>query len=227
MENNINVVFFDLFFTLITPKYNSLKNENDVLKLTIDEWEKFAEDEELYFERAIGNELNPKKIIESIIRKMNIDIDDSDTNEILKLREERLKRALIDVDSTVLDVLSHIKNSGKKICLISNADIIDVMHWSNSPLSKFFDDKIFSYEVGYLKPQSEIYKLALKKMNVTPKECIFIGDGGSDELKGAKELGMKTILTSYLLKRQENQLSSLKNFADYHIEDFSELKNIL
>lgn len=61
------------------------------------------------------------------------------------------------------------------------------MHWNKSPLSKLFDDTIFSYEVGYLKPQTEIYEIALKKMNVNSEGCIFIGDGGSDELRGAKK----------------------------------------
>lgn len=34
MNNNIEVVFFDLFFTLITPKYNNGRNENDVLGIS-------------------------------------------------------------------------------------------------------------------------------------------------------------------------------------------------
>jgi putative hydrolase of the HAD superfamily len=64
-------------------------------------------------------------------------------------------------------------------------------------------------------------------LNVKPEECIFIGDGGSDELKGAKELGIKTILTSYLMKRDEGQLRKLKEFADYYIEDFDKIKDLL
>lgn len=79
------------------------------------------------------------------------------------------------------------------------------MHWGKSPLSNLFDNTIFSYEVGYLKPQTEIYEIALKKMNINPERCIFISDGGSDELKGAKKLGIRTILTEYLLKRERIQ----------------------
>lgn len=227
MNNNINVVFFDLFFTLVIPKYNDLRNENDVLRITKAEWEKYAEDNELYIKRATGHEKSPQKIIESIVEKMQIDVKECDKIEILKLREERFKKSLIDVDTVILEVLSDIKKNGKKICLLSNADIIDVMHWEKSPLNNLFDDTIFSYEVGYLKPQTEIYSIALKKMNVNPKECIFIGDGGSDELKGAKKLGIKTILTEYLLKRDEEQHNAIKKFADYCIKDFKEIKSIL
>lgn len=227
MKNHIEVIFFDLFFTLVTPKYSDLRNENDVLKITKEEWEKYAEDNELYITRATGKEKSPEKIIEDIIEKIKIEINDCDKKEILKLREERFKTSLIDVDPTIIDVLLEIKKKGKKICLLSNADIIDVMHWDNSPLNELFDETIFSYEVGYLKPQREIYNIALKKMKVTPEKCIFIGDGGSDELKGAKELGMHTILTGHLLKRDEKQHNEIRKFADYYIEDFIEIKDIL
>lgn len=227
MKGEITVVLFDLFFTLVTPKYNDLRNENDVLKISIEEWETYAEDRELYEMRAIGKEKVPIKIIEDIMRKMKIEISDFDKNEILRLREERIKKALLEVDLTIINVLIDLKKSGKKICLISNADVIDVKHWDKSPLNNLFDEAIFSCEVGYLKPQTEIYNIALKRLNVKPEECIFIGDGGSDELKGAKKLGIKTILTSYLMKRDKGQLRKLKEFADYHIEDFDKIKDLL
>jgi putative hydrolase of the HAD superfamily len=227
METNIKVIFFDLFFTLVTPKYNDFKNEYDVLKITEDEWESYAEDNELYEKRARGKEKIPMKIIEDIITKMEVDISDCDKNEILRLREERFKKSLIEVDLNIIDVLLNLKKSGMKICLISNVDIIDVMHWKESPLYNLFDDVIFSYEVGCIKPQAEIYNIALSRMNAKPEECIFIGDGGSNELKGAKELDIKTILTSYLVKRNEKQLNALKEFADYYIEDFQEIKDLL
>ena len=89
------------------------------------------------------------------------------------------------------------------------------------------EKKINSYEVGYLKPQAEIYQIALEKMNVNPEKSIFIGDGGSDELSGAKKSGIKTILTGYLLKRDKKQYDEIEKFADYYIEDFKEIKNIL
>lgn len=227
MKNHIEVIFFDLFFTLVTPKYSDLKNENDVLKITKEEWEKYAEDNELYIARATGKEKSPEKVIEDIIEKIKIKISDCDKKEVLKLREERFKASLINVDPTIIDVLLEIRKNGKKICLLSNADIIDVMHWDKSPLNELFDETIFSYEVGYLKPQREIYNIALKKMKVTPEKCIFIGDGGSDELKGAKELGMHTILTGHLLKRDEKQHNEIRKYADYYIEDFIEIKDIL
>lgn len=227
MDTNIKVVFFDLFFTLVTPKYNDLRNEYDVLKLAMEEWEKYAEDEGLYLRRALGQEKDPEKIIEAILEKMKIEYESSHKAEILNLREERMKRCLLEVENDIVETISELRKNGKKICLISNADVIDVMHWDKSPLSKLFDEKIFSYEVGYVKPQTDIYKIALKKMNVKAEDCAFVGDGGSDELKGAKELGMKTVLVTHILKRDEDKHNEIKIFADYHVEDFKGLVKIL
>lgn len=227
MVNGIDVVFFDLFFTLVTPQYSNTRNENDVLGITIDEWEKYAEDEELYIERATGREKSPEKIIEAMVAKMKMDATGEDMKQILKLREERFKKSLIDVDAVILDVLSDIKKAGKRLCLISNVDIIDVLHWDKSPLYNLFDDTVFSYEVGYIKPQAEIYEIALKRMNTKPESCIFVGDGGSDELRGARQLGIRTVLASHLLKRDSAHHDKIKAFADYYIEDFKEIKGIV
>lgn len=227
MKNDIDVVFFDLFFTLTIPQYNDVRNENDVLGITREEWEKYAEDKELYLDTAIGREKDPQQIIESIVEKINMKVSKKQKKEILELREKRFKKSLVNIDSIIINVLLDLKKSGKKLCLISNADIIDVMHWKDSKLNDLFDCTIFSYEVGYLKPQKEIYQIALKKTNTIPQKCIFVGDGGSDELKGAKELGIKTILTGYLLEKEIEEHSELKKFADYYISDFKEIINIL
>lgn len=77
MINEIETVFFDLFFTLITPQYNELRNENDVLGISKEEWEKHVEDDMLYLERATGKETNPQKIIESIVKKAGMTVSKS------------------------------------------------------------------------------------------------------------------------------------------------------
>lgn len=227
IHHNPEVLFFDLFFTLVTPKYNGMRNENDVLSLSREEWERYAEDDHLYFQRATGKVNHPHMIIQSIIDKMNLCVSKETIYEVLKLRENRMEQALTDVDPKILEILEDLKKSGKKLCLISNSDVVDAMYWTESPLSHLFDHAVFSHKVGYLKPQTDIYRIALEQMNTSPENCFYIGDGGSEELRGAKESGIRTILTGYLLKREETQLSRLKKFADYYIEDFAEIKNLV
>ena len=58
--------FFDLFFTLIKPEYCPDMSENEVLGLSIEEWESYEEDKALYLERAGGFVTEESKIIEDI-----------------------------------------------------------------------------------------------------------------------------------------------------------------
>ena len=227
----IKVLFFDLFFTLVVPKYHKGRNEYDVPGMTREEWEIYAEDPVLYTERASGKLKDPKKIIDRITDRIKdnrgIVLSDTDRAEILHLRTERMKKALLEVDSVVLDTLKNLKNKQLKLCLISNADVIDTAYWGESALSHIFDTTVFSCEAGYLKPEPEIYREALQRMQVRPEQCMFIGDGGSDELKGAKEAGIITVLAGYFIKRDEERLTSLGEWTDYYITDIRDILPVI
>ncbi len=219
-------IFFDLFFTLIYPKYSD-ENEYDIIGITAMEWEKYAEDNRLYHERALGNVKTEKEIINKIVDIMPYQLSESEKQKILERREERMKRALLTVDNNIVDTLWKIHEKGIKIGLISNADIIDSKHWEESILSEIFDISIFSCDVGILKPDTGIYYLAMNRLGVTPEESIFVGDGGSNELCGAKNAGMKTVFTEFLDRKLKNQKEIIEKYADYHIDEFDNLLNYL
>jgi putative hydrolase of the HAD superfamily len=135
-------IFFDLFFTLIYPKYLDM-SEYDVIGITASEWEEYAEDDLLYYERAKGYIKTEKEIIDKIIDIMPYHINESQKQKILSRREARMKSALLSIDDKILDTIRKVHENGIKIGLISNADVIDSKHWTESPLSEFFDVVIF------------------------------------------------------------------------------------
>ena len=54
-------------------------------------------------------------------------------------------------------------------------------------------DKIFlTYEMGFLKPDSEAYEFILNSLNTKPEECIFIDDR-EENTAAAESLGIKSI----------------------------------
>jgi len=225
--NKIEAVFFDLFFTLIVPVYSNGRNEYDVLGMTANEWEKYAEDKILYKKRALGKITDENEIIEEIINIMPYDVSQKQKEEILCLRQERMRQALQMVDDKIIKTITEIHNQSIKIGLISNADKMDRKSWEESPLSKVFDDAVFSCDVGFLKPDVAIYNLAMKRMHAKDGQAVFVGDGGSDELTGAKNAGMITVFTEYLEKKEDPIKSKLVEGANYHIDDFGELLMIV
>lgn len=223
----IKAVFFDLFFTLIIPEYEKENNEFDILSLLVHEWEKYAEDELLYRERALGLIKSEMEIIEKIVSGIPFQISNIQKEEVLAARRRRMKAALQNVSGEILNTLEMLKERNFKIGLISNADVIDCKYWSQSQLSSYFDDAVFSCNVGFLKPDKRIYELAMKKLEVFPNECLFVGDGGSNELYGARLTGMKTVFTEALENKSDDKRNSIMKYADYHIKQFSEVLNCL
>lgn len=86
-----------------------------------------------------------------------------------------------------------IKKKGYKIAILSDQWPIGRRAVMNPKISKKFDVVVVSYEVKLRKPNPEIYDLTLKKLNLKPRECIFI-DNHEWNLKPARKKGMKTIL---------------------------------
>lgn len=223
----IKAIFFDLFFTLIVPVYDENINEYKILGLTPEEWEKYAEDDALYEERAMGFVKSEKEIIDKIADIMPIKVDEETRGRLLMAREHRMKTALQNVSPKILSSLKELRSKGIKICLISNADVIDSKYWNESPLSEFFDEAIFSCDVGLLKPGKRIYELAMEKTGYEPHQCMFVGDGGSSELKGAKSVGMQTVFTEMLDKKAPEQRERIMKDADHIVEDLEELVGIV
>nr|WP_314461752.1 HAD family hydrolase [uncultured Clostridium sp.] len=220
------VLFCDLFFTLIVPYYQSEK-ECDVLNLTPLEWEHYAENSALYMERALGKVKTEREIIGRIGKLLPFPVTKEQEDLILKRRMKRMRLAMSNVDQDVLQTLGSIRNQGIKICLISNADVIDCKYWKDSPLYRIFDLSIFSCNVKMLKPDIKIYQYAMEQMSTTPEKSVFAGDGGSDELRGAKLAGMKTVFSEYLEEKQEVERIKILKYADYHIKKFSGLIDCL
>jgi len=59
-------------------------------------------------------------------------------------------------------------------------------------LDELFDMVIASGEVGYIKPQPELFLLAAERLGVTPEECVMIDDI-ADFCEGARTTGMQAI----------------------------------
>jgi len=223
----IKAICFDLFFTLIIPAYDIENNEFDIVNLSMREWERYAEADYLYQERALGLVSSEAEIIEKIVAHIPFNVSDIQKEKLLIARENRMKKALQSVSGNIINVMEVLKSKNIKIGLISNADMIDCKYWKQSCLAPFFDDTIFSCNVGLLKPDEGIYELAMRHLDVLPGECLFVGDGGSNELYGAKKVGMKTVFTEALeIKSSEKRNSIIKN-ADYHIRDFAEILNYI
>ena len=90
----------------------------------------------------------------------------------------------------------------------------------------FFDAICLSYDEGIQKPNLAIFKRCIEKLDVKADECLYVGDGGSNELEAAKKLGMKAVQAVWYLKEDANQPAQRKTDFE-HIETPLDIMDII
>jgi putative hydrolase of the HAD superfamily len=162
-------------------------------------------------ERNTGVFATTNTSIAAICNRMNVQVDDDMIERAANIRREFVTRTLSPRNDT-LSTLAQLKEKGIKIGLISNCSPDTPETWDKTPFIKLFDIKVFSSSVGFKKPDPQIYQLALDQLQLKSAECIYIGDGDSNELTGARETGMYPVMIQvkydsetddYLAERQE------------------------
>ncbi|MEM3616580.1 MAG: HAD family hydrolase [Candidatus Bathyarchaeia archaeon] len=85
-----------------------------------------------------------------------------------------------------------------KLGLVSNFTYAPVIYAGlrRVGISKFFDVILVSDAVGWRKPHVKIFEEALKKLGVGAEETVYVGDSPEEDVKGAKQLGMKTVFVA-------------------------------
>ena len=81
---------------------------------------------------------------------------------------------------------------------------------SEFPFLNLFKGEIISGQVGYIKPEPEIYQLLLDRFELEPAETLFIDDS-KENIEAAKEFGLRTIhyRNSEQLQREIKHLNLL------------------
>jgi len=175
-------------------------------------------------ERLAGEWKDPFVFIEKMAHTIDSYIPDDQIRAAVVNRINRFAQAMRGISIEHANVLKELKGRGKKIALISNADVTEVAAWDESPIASLFDSTIFSCEVGYVKPEREIYEVCLNELGVPASACVYVGDGGSDELKGARSLGMTTVMiTGEVEQIWQDKLEDRKKDADFVIKKLAEL----
>jgi putative hydrolase of the HAD superfamily len=122
------------------------------------------------------------------------------------------------------DLLNYLKSKGFALGIVANI-------WSGGMdpaleklgLRGLFDATIASVDVGYQKPDPEIFRIALKRLGLNAKETMMVGDNPTSDIQGAHNLGICTVR----LMRGPNRMEPDAVEADFKIGNLSELVDFL
>ena len=217
-------VLFDLFHTLtaLESTWSSGPMTHEMLGVSKEDWNRQLL--ECSRDRLVGKMTDPHQIIGRLARAIDPAISE---DLIVRATENRIRRfagALVNIPPTTVAVLTALRRAGKKLALISNADVMEVQAWEQSPIADLFHATLFSCHVGCAKPEPEIYSLCLHQLDICADECVFVGDGGSHELEGARDCGITTVMVTGIIKELwPDRIEERQAHADFVIEHLSDL----
>ncbi|HEX8184500.1 MAG TPA: HAD family hydrolase [Blastocatellia bacterium] len=161
-----------------------------------------------------------------VMRIMGVPEDTSVAEAIADCEHEFL-RSGIHLFDDVISTLNFLRRLGFKLGLVTNASPSVRIVIETHKLGEYMDCTAISSEIGHRKPDPMIYKTALKQLDVSAENSMFIGDGNDRELDGAHELGIKTVLVNRGLPKHVKMEDSSLSSIDFTIRSLGELIDLI
>lgn len=187
MDNNmIKAIAFDYGGVIKINEQDLVKEISDYLKITKEDFRKE------YF--SINHLFNIEgRDFEEVTLLLVSRFDDSEETKkhiagLLKKNKDKYH-----LNKELIEIIKELKNSGYKIALLSNNSLELRQKLMEDNILDLFEEIVISAEVGYQKPQPEIFNILFKKLEIKPNEVVFIDDS-LKSLEGADSIGYIPIL---------------------------------
>jgi putative hydrolase of the HAD superfamily len=146
--------------------------------------------------RVIRREAQLVEAFHRLHHRMGIDLDDAQMTDLAMRCVPPLRQFFV-VDGEARPVMAQLQAAGFKLGLVSNTlfpgfAVDDVLR--HEKLLERFPVRVYSSDVGYMKPHRRIFEAAIEQMGVPAEQTVFVGDRVDNDVRGAARLGMKTIL---------------------------------
>ncbi len=125
----------------------------------------------------------------------------------------------------VRGVLEQLRDQGYQLGIVSNSflpgQVLD-RHLAEGDLLDLLPVRVYSCEVHVRKPKPGIFQAALEQTGLSPDETVFVGDTPKEDIDGASQMGMVTVL-----RKSPPPRKCRKHQPDHVIEDLRELTDLL
>jgi putative hydrolase of the HAD superfamily len=152
------------------------------------------------------DEIEYPAMVGELLQTFGVELSDEDLSRFLEAEHAAWEPARQLGDSTHA-LLDSLRARGLKTGLVSNAfDPGWLLHndLERMRLAERLDVAVFSSEVGKRKPHRAIFEAALGRLGVEPERALFVGDRRFEDIRGAKEVGMTTVL-AYWFRADEDE----------------------
>jgi len=147
--------------------------------------------EGLSYRRKDNLEMSFEEFCSKVLQDLGITPTEELLEHILSLYFECFKQA---ERRSVRRVLVELSESYELGVISNSMSLAPRRFLEQSGLEGYFKAILVSGEVGYRKPRPEIFKRALEKIGANPGEAVHVGNSLEEDVKGAKGVGMYSVL---------------------------------
>ena len=143
----------------------------------------------------VPEEVEYEPLVRTMLAESGVQVDDEALRTYLLAEHAAWAPARRRASMSVA-LLDALRERGLKTGLVSNAmdpPWILLRDLDEQDLAERLDAVVFSSEVGVRKPRPEIFHAALYKLDVPAEESLFVGDRLYADVRGARDIGMRTV----------------------------------
>jgi putative hydrolase of the HAD superfamily len=130
--------------------------------------------------------------LRDVAARLGLEVSESALTAAAQARR-RSERGFRTLRDDALTTLRTLRDWGVGTALISDCTDELPDEWAGSPAAPYIQVPVFSCTAGMRKPDPRIYALAYEGLGHAPADCLYVGDGGSNELPGATAAGLSAI----------------------------------
>ena len=222
----IKALLFDLDDTLYEERQFVKSGFSKVAEFVED---KFKIEKKVYYKILIDifNGGSRGKIFNLALEKVNVAYEEDIIQSMVKIyREHNPKIRLTEDIKSLIIKLKEIYSLG----IVTDGYFeVQKKKVQALKLEELFDSIIYTDKYGreYWKPNVFGYKVALKNLEVSPEETVYIGDNPHKDFTGAKKVGITTVRVINQNREYSNVRLNKEYEADYEIKELHEIINVL
>lgn len=138
---------------------------------------------------------------------------------------EKIKLERIELYPNVKETLCDINRRELKVAVVTDAHTDGTLYrLKKTGILEMVDEIITCDMTKAKKPSEKVFRFALEKCDLLPRNCIYVGDSIRRDIEPAKKIGMITAHAAY---GDRNNHEPKNDSADFVLEDIKELMIIL
>lgn len=174
-----------LFFGYHGAKYEPQELKKRYFDKVREDFERFKVEE--------NREIQISKVFRTLYEEKGINVDET-TVKYTTQTFRNLSTETIYLYEGVIEFFNWLKNNGKKIYLLSNAQKEFTMpEIIMLGIKDYFDDIFISSDYGYMKPGIQFYQALINRYDLKIKRSIMIGNDPRSDIEGANRVGMDSL----------------------------------